>query len=140
MNNGYALIKDGLVQNVVVWNGEGDIFSEFETYEIPDGVAVGPGYTVTKKGSDYTFAAPVVVKSPEQIATENKFTANSEYDRASSKITALQQQIDDEDYSSTDTEESVKARKTVWTNYRKSLRAYISAGDGTADLPKAPDA
>ena len=140
MNNGYALIKDGLVQNVVVWNGEGDLFTEFETYEIPDGVAVGPGYTVTNKGKEHVFTAPVIVKSPEALAMENMFLANQEYDHASSKITALQQQIDDEDYSTDTTEESVKALKSNWTNYRKSLRAYIAAVVGTADLPKAPDA
>jgi len=140
MNNGYALIKDGLVQNVVVWNGEGDIFSEFETYEIPDGVAVGPGYMVTKKGKDLIFTAPVIVKSPEAMAMENMFLANQEYDRASSKITALQQQIDDEDYSADVNEETVKAAKSSWTNYRKSLRAYIASSNGVAGLPSAPEA
>lgn len=140
MNNGYALIKDGVVQSVVVWDGEGDLFKDFTTYALPDGVIAGPGYIATEENGSYTFSEPVVVKSPEQIAAENKFTANSEYDRASGKITALQQQIDDEDYSEADAEESVKASKATWTNYRKALRAYISAADGSADLPKAPDA
>ena len=138
MNNGYALIKDGLVQNVVVWNGEGDLFTEFETYEIPDGVAVGPGYTVTRKGKELVFTAPVIVKSPEALAMENIFLANQEYDRASSKITALQQQIDDEDYSTDAPEESVKALKSSWTTYRKALRAYIAVSDGKEFLPPAP--
>ena len=138
MNNGYALIKNGVVEQVVVWDGQGDLFSDFTTYALPDGAIAGPGYIASEKDGYYEFSAPVIVKSSAQIAAEKKLIANSEYDRASSKITALQQQIDDEDYSTPDVEASLKNNKALWTNYRKSLRAYINDSDGSYPLPSEP--
>lgn len=46
--------------------------------------------------------------------------------------------MDDDDYNDANTEESVKAQKATWTIYRKALRAYIAAADGTKSLPTAP--
>lgn len=50
--SGYALIKDGVVVNAVVWNGEGDLFSEYETYEIKDGGIRKVGNNIIIKLSD----------------------------------------------------------------------------------------
>ncbi|HCJ9616492.1 TPA: hypothetical protein NV979_004152 [Escherichia coli] len=60
--------------------------------------------------------------------------AASEYERASVVIVALNEQIEDEDYAGT-TEEAVKSELAAWTDYRKQLRAYIKAGDGSQTLP-----
>lgn len=151
----YALIKDGFVVNIAVWNGEGDIFADFTTVEITNTFAAAIGdayidgvlYAKPRDGYEYTFSsdslkwtmtADGTAKKAAADAAVNLETAQSEYDRASEKITALQQQIDDEDYSETDTAETVAAAKATWTTYRKALRAYIAAGDGTAALPKVP--
>lgn len=135
--SGYALIKDGVVVNAVVWNGEGDLFSEYETYEIQEGDQVGPGFTAEKdKKGNWIFTAPVIVLTDAEKAEINLRTAQAEYDLASAQITALNQRIEDEDYSDDYTEEAVAASKAAWTNYRKALRAYISSGDGTKSLPK----
>ena len=129
----------------------GDIFSDFITVKITDNFAVAMGeayvngvlYAKPRDGYEYTF--PNNTRSPRRAQRRkngaggaNLETAHSEYGRASDKITALQQQIDDDDYSETDTAETVAATKVTWTNYRKALRAYIGVADGTAALPKAP--
>ncbi|WLS77200.1 hypothetical protein Q3V30_11930 [Erwinia pyri] len=134
----YALIKDGMVQNVVVWDGEGNLFEGFDTYEIQDGDIVGLGYSVTGSAGKYKFKAPVVVVDPEELAGQNLATAQSEYDRASKNISDLNDQIADEDYSGT-TEEIVKKKQVTWTSYRKSLRAYIANNDGSVSLPSSPE-
>lgn len=137
---GFALIKDGVVENVVVWDGQGDIFSDYSTYEIKDGEVVGPGYSAEQNSSgNWEFKAPVVVVTPKEQEALNLQSAQSEYARASEKITALNEQIEDEDYTGT-TEDAVKADLTTWTAYRKALRAYIAADDGSAALATAPDA
>ncbi|MFS7358681.1 hypothetical protein AB6896_07415 [Rahnella inusitata] len=151
----YALIKDGFVVNVVAWNGDEDIFSDFTTEEITDAFAASIGdayvngilYTRPRDGYEYTFSTENLewalttesaAEKSEADAITSLETAQSEYTRASDKITALQQQIDDEDYSGKETAATVAAVKTTWTTYRKALRAYIAADAGTAALPKAP--
>lgn len=135
----YALIKDGIVVNAVLWDGQGDIFQEYEKYEIKDGEQVGPGYTAKKdsKGK-WSFSAPVVEITPEEQANKNIQAASSAYDLASAKITALNEIIEDEDYSSYP-EADVRAQLSTWTSYRKALRAYIAKGDGSAKLPTSPE-
>lgn len=135
----YALIKSKIVENVVEWDGEGNIFADYDdTYEIPEGVIIGPGYTVSGKKGSYSFREPVFERAPEEIAAENLTNADSEYARSSNMIDALNEQIADEDYTDT-SEEAVKTSLTTWTGYRKSLRAYIKAADGSKALPLGPD-
>lgn len=134
----YALIKDGLVENVVVWDGKGDIFSDFSTCEIKAGQQVGPGFSAEQNSSgEWEFGAPVVVITPQEQAALNLQSAQSEYDCASEKITALNERIEDEDYTGT-TEAAVKDELASWTTYRKALRAYIAVADGSAALPSTP--
>ncbi|MEN4667723.1 hypothetical protein ABEG72_15900 [Pantoea agglomerans] len=131
----YALIKDGIVVNAVLWDGEGDLFQDFETHEIKEGEIVGPGFfaEADQKGN-WTFTAPVTEVTEEEKAEENLRSAQAEYDLASAQITALNQRIEDEDYSGEYSQEAVVSSKIEWTNYRKVLRAYLAAGDGTSDL------
>ncbi|WEV48081.1 hypothetical protein OZX61_07230 [Acinetobacter sp. ESL0695] len=56
--------------------------------------------------------------------------AQSEYDIATLKIDALSQQIEDEDGDI----KTLESTKNMWTDYRKSLRAYLKT-DGSGDLP-----
>ncbi|KEY42712.1 hypothetical protein [Pantoea agglomerans] len=137
----YALIKDGVVVNAVLWNGEGDLFPEYETYEIKEEDQVGPGFTAEKdKKGSWVFTAPVIEITPEEQAQKNLSAAQSAYNLASAQITALNQRIEDEDYSGDYTEEAVAKSKADWTTYRKALRAYIAEATGKGDLPKGPDA
>lgn len=84
--------------------------------------------------SDFQPAWLDIVKTPEEIAADNMATARTEYDRATANIVALNEQIEDEDYTGT-SEAMVKNNLISWTDYRKQLRAYIKAGDGSQTLP-----
>lgn len=57
----YALIRNGVVENVVEWNGEGNLFSGYTCVNV-DGVSCGPGWLY----SDGAFTAP-----PENAAENN---------------------------------------------------------------------
>lgn len=127
----YARIESGIVAELV---------------DVPDGVNISELYHpdlrfVDVSGADPqpddgwtyadgVFAAPVYVPTPE----DNLITAQVGYDRATAAITELNEQIEDADYAGM-TEEDVKASLVAWTNYRKLLRAYLKAGDGSQTLP-----
>lgn len=155
MESIYAIIKDGFVINMVVWDGEGDVFSDVTPIEITgnfiasigDAYLNGVLYVKPRDGYEYTFSSDTLewaitsegaAAKIASVTAANLETAQSEYDLSSEKITALQQQIDDEDYSEADTAKKVAVAKATWITYRKALRAYIAADDGTAALPKAP--
>lgn len=132
----FALIKDKLVENTIVCESEAlasELYSVDYLVVNIDGSSVGPGWSYDGE----TFTAPAIVKTPEEIAAENLATAQSEYERASAHITALNEQIEDADYAGT-TEDEVKTELAEWTDYRKQLRAYIKAGDGSKALPVSP--
>ena len=135
----YALIKDGLIQNVVVWDGVGDLFKDFETYELAENYSVGPGYAADMDSAGkWIFTAPAVVITPEEQGAINLQKAQTEYARATTQITSLNERIEDSDYAGT-TEDAVKLSLSDWVTYRKALRAYISSVDGGIELPSAPD-
>lgn len=54
----YALIRNGFVENVVEWDGAGDLFSDYECVNVDD-VICGPGWTY----SGGEFVAP-----PDELA------------------------------------------------------------------------
>ena len=45
----YALVKDGVVENLVSWNGEGELFSEFVTVELNDDSVASVGWSYDGK-------------------------------------------------------------------------------------------
>lgn len=130
----WALVNEsGIVVNTVVCDTAelaNELFTDYLVVNI-DGMGVAIGWSYD--GS--SFSAPA--KTPEEISAENLSTAKSEYEIASVNIEALNEQIADEDYSGT-TEEAVRAELASWTDYRKQLRAYIKAGDGSKAPPVSP--
>lgn len=130
--SGYAVVVNGVVVNMIRWDGVTEWSpSEGEAILAPDGVSKGWSY------ADGIFTAPPPPElTQEEVAAANLVAAQSEYDRATVQITALNEQVEDADYDGT-TEEAVKAELTAWTNYRKQLRAYIKAGDGSQALPSS---
>ncbi|HHT0511369.1 TPA: hypothetical protein ACTW9A_001209 [Raoultella planticola] len=136
----YALIRNGTVDNVVVWDGEGELFGDYTTCKINTGEVVGPGFLAEQDGGgNWIFTAPSVVISAEEQAKLNLQAAQAEYARATTKITSLNERVEDGDYAGT-SEDVVKALLSGWVRYRKALRAYISAADGGIELPSAPEA
>jgi len=132
----YALIKDGMVVNVVVWDGEGQMFDSFTTYEVKENEQIGPGYSAKKdKKGSWSFTPPSVVMTDEEIALANISTAQSEYDVATANINALRQIVEDGDYEDS-SEEEVKNLINEWTSYRIALRSYLKVADGSKELPR----
>ncbi|HAN5203708.1 TPA: hypothetical protein P7Z45_001702 [Escherichia coli] len=132
----YALIKNNVVVNTVVCNSDNDAKKIFPDYTVVNITVIVAGINWTYDGT--TFTAPVIEKSAAELAAENMAISNSEYARATNQIDLLNDQIQDADYTDT-TENAVKSALTEWTEYRKSLRAYIRAGDWTQSLPIQPD-
>lgn len=122
----YALIKNCIVINTVVCESDEsahELFHDFTVVNITESAA-GIGWSYD--GNNFT--APEAVQTPEEQAAANLAKAQSEYEIASAKIIALNEQIADEDYADT-TEDAVNAELEKWTGYRKQLRAYIKAAD-----------
>lgn len=133
----YALIKDAIVQNVVVCDDDDsakELFADFTVINI-DGLDVGIGWGYE---GDSFIAPPPPETPPEEIAAGRLNTAQAEYDRATDEINKRNEQIDDSDYDGT-TEDAVKAELAEWTQYRKELRSYIKNNDGTVNLPSSPE-
>jgi len=127
-----ALIMDGVVRNTIICESvllAEELFPDYEIVGI-DGVTAGVGWSFDGE----RFAAPIIVKTPEEQASENLTAAQSEYERATFVINELNEQIADSDYAGT-TEAEVSAALISWTDYRKQLRAYIKTGDGRLALP-----
>lgn len=132
MNKLYAVVEDGRVTNIVLWDGETE-WTPSSGYAVQCDEGAGIGWLY----ADGKFTAPVIAKSADEIANENLAMAKSEYERASVKITALNEQISDDDWGGS-TENIVRGNLALWVAYRKSLRAYINAADGTQKLPVMP--
>lgn len=134
MNNTYAVVKNGIVENVILWDGESEWSPDNGVAIIADsGVGIGWSYA-----NGVFTPPPPPPPTPEDIASKNLSTAQSEYNYATKSINALNEQIADSDYNGT-TEEAVKDELYAWTEYRKQLRAYINEGDGSKTLPSKPD-
>ena len=143
----YALIKDGVVFNMIVWDGPDECpldFGEGVTYApIPDDGGNIPAQGWIFKNGEFIRPPLTEEEQKEKEQEERRLrleNAQAEYDRSSSRITAINQQIDDEDYSDGETVDTLTAEKSKWTSYRVKIRAYIKEGDGSKELPVKPDA
>lgn len=64
----YALIRDGIVENIVIWNGEGNIFSDYITISV-EGLECGIGWVFD--GSTFKQPPPPTPAISELIAQAN---------------------------------------------------------------------
>lgn len=142
MSKTYAVIENGMVINVIVWDGKTSMAWRGDQLAIQiaqSGVGTSspiPGIGWSYENGVFT-PPPSPPLTPESIAAKNLALAQAAYNVATTKITALNEQIADADYAGT-TEAEVNADLITWTDYRKKLRAYIKANDGSKDLPVAP--
>ncbi|MEX9827604.1 hypothetical protein [Raoultella planticola] len=133
MVNKYAVIEDGVVVNLIVWDGKSTLPQEIsEPVAATDGVRIGWGYN----GSDF-YSPPEPEKTQDEISLLNLATAQSEYDKATAKINSLNERIQDTDFNDV-TESAVRSSLAEWTNYRKELRSYLTS-DGLNSLQTPPD-
>lgn len=129
MVNKYAVIEGGIVVNLIVWDGKSALPPESgEPVAAGDGVSIGWGYN----GSEFS-SPPESVKTQAEISRLNLSLAQSEYDKSTAKINALNERIQDADFNDV-TENAVRSSLEEWTGYRKELRAYLNS-DGSGALP-----
>ncbi|HHA1387841.1 tail fiber assembly protein [Enterobacter kobei] len=111
----YAIVKDGLVINVIVWDGE----EEFTTSESGEEVVVcEPG--VCCIGASYVDGVftppPTPEKTHDELVTEANQQKTSLIDYAASVIDPLKDALDGGYI-----EEEDKAKLTAWQKYRYQL-------------------
>ncbi|WP_411705958.1 hypothetical protein [Edaphovirga cremea] len=74
----YALIKDSVVENLVVWDGSEGFFDDYTTHELTENEIVGPGVSAVS-GSDkkWVFTPNEINVSPEEQSEMNLLNAQS---------------------------------------------------------------
>lgn len=143
MSQTYAVIENGMVINVIVWDGKASMGWGGNQLAIQI-LQSGTGTSAPTPGIGWSYENGVFTPPPsppltsENISAKNLVLAQAAYNMATAKITALNEQIADADYAGT-TEAEVSAALISWTDYRKQLRAYIKVGDGRDSLPPQPD-
>ncbi|EHC5015235.1 tail fiber assembly protein [Escherichia coli] len=90
MMSNYALVKNGVVENVVVWDGKGELFSEFVTVELNDDSVASVGWSYD--GKEFT-PPPEPEKTHEELIAEADAEKQSRLDYASSKIVVWQTKL-----------------------------------------------
>lgn len=90
MMSNYALIKNGVVENIVVWDGNGDLFSDYQVVELSDDTMAAPGWSYDGKSF---IAPPEPEKSHEELVTEADAEKQSLLDYASSRIVVWQTKL-----------------------------------------------
>ncbi|KVK18927.1 phage tail protein [Enterobacter hormaechei subsp. steigerwaltii] len=123
----YAVIKDGIVVNTVVWDGVGDLFDAFKTKNI-DGLNAGIGWTYDGK----EFAAPVEPPLPEP--TYDELVKQAEIEK-SGLISQANDHIDSKQWPSKlalgRLKDDEKASFNEWLDYLDALESV--------DPSKAPE-
>ncbi|HAS0804890.1 TPA: tail fiber assembly protein [Enterobacter roggenkampii] len=86
----YALVEDGVVKNLVSWDGEGDLFEGYTVIELEQDVEVSIGWSY----ADSTFTAPPVpeLSQAEKIASAEQ-EQSSRLDVAKSAIVIWQTKL-----------------------------------------------
>lgn len=115
-DNNYALVKDGFVANTVIWDGEGEMFADYQTIIFTDGIIAGPGWTYDGKN----FHPP---KEPEKshgkLVEDAEQQKESFMNEATSEIVVWQTKLL-VGRTLTDLE---KARLNAWLDYIDELNA-----------------
>lgn len=134
--NSYAIIKNNIVINVALWDGQADVNFGDDVTAVPidDTIVVGIGYTYT----DGVFSAPLL--SDEVIAAikQSKIDANiamknALMDSATQELGVLQDAVDLD--IATDEE---AAALPLWKKYRVLLSRVNANTDGDVTWPEIP--
>lgn len=119
----YALVKDGVVENTVIWDGEGDLFSDYQVIELSEDESAGPGWSYD--GKEF-YPPPEPEKSHDELVEEADQQKQALLDHAAEVTSDWKTElalgiISDED----------KASLISWMNYIKAVKAV--------DTSTAPD-
>ena len=132
----WALVKDGIVINTFLWDGEGDYQHEEKTevIEYDDNNIAGPGYIYDGK----SFSRPPLTDEEQAIIDKQNIESVSAMkqtlmDEASLKISILQDAVDLE--MATDDE---KTRLAAWKKYRVLLNRVDTSTAPDIKWPEKP--
>lgn len=131
----YAIIKDGVVSNVVLWDGKAE-WSGADTITVVNisDISPFPGIGWYFNGTDFT-APPEPEKNKEELITEAKYQKQAYIDRANDYINnrqwpgkvALGRLKGDE-----------LAQYNLWLDYLDALEAVDTSSAPDIDWPDAP--
>lgn len=120
----YALVKNNAVENIVAWDGDGDLFSEYLTVELAEETPCSVGWNYD--GKVFT-PPPEPEKTHEELIAEADAEKQCRLDYASSKIVIWQTKL-------------LMGRKLT-TDETASLNAWMDYIDAVTavDTSSAPD-
>ncbi|HHA1309115.1 TPA: tail fiber assembly protein [Enterobacter roggenkampii] len=125
----YALIKNGVIENVVIWDGEGDIFADYTTVII-DGLNAGIGWSYDGK----TFTAPPVPElTREEYVGQAESTKAGLLSSARTTISIWQSELLLGSISDSD-----KASLVAWLAYIKAVEATDTSTAPDINWPEPP--
>ncbi|HCU0591850.1 TPA: tail fiber assembly protein [Enterobacter roggenkampii] len=120
----YALVKNNTVENIVAWDGEGDLFSEYLTVELAEETPCSVRWNYD--GKDFT-PPPEPEKTHAELVIEADAEKQSRLDYAASKIVVWQTKL-------------LMGRKLT-TDETASLNAWMDYIDAVTEIDSssAPD-
>lgn len=86
----YALVKNGVVENLVAWNGEGELFSEYLAVELADDTPASVGWYYDGAGF---VAPPETEKTHDELVAAADAEKRSRLDYATSRIVVWQTKL-----------------------------------------------
>ncbi|HAV1716392.1 TPA: tail fiber assembly protein [Enterobacter hormaechei subsp. steigerwaltii] len=125
----FALISDGLVVNIAVWDGTGDLFSDYQTVNL-DEINAGIGWSY----SDGQFSPPPAPEvSHDELVAQAEMNKQSLLISARSTISIWQTELQLGIISDDD-----KASLINWLSYIKELQAIDTSSAPDINWPSQP--
>ncbi|HDM8357355.1 TPA: tail fiber assembly protein [Yersinia enterocolitica] len=126
----YALIKNNVVENIVVWDEQGDIFNDYTTVNVDD-MPVSIGWSYVK---GVFHEPPLPALTPKEIVEFAKLQQQA--------LLALVDEITSDwrvalmlgDISETD-----KTKLATWMNYKKAVKAVDASMAPDVNWPVKPE-
>ncbi|EEQ8762644.1 tail fiber assembly protein [Escherichia coli] len=126
----FALVRNGVVENVVLWDGEGDIFSDYEVINVDD-ISAGVGWLY----NNGAFIAPPAPEIPhEEHVYQAESRKSSLLNEAYSTISIWQTEL----LLGTITEES-RMLLIEWLEYIKALKDVDTSTAPNIIWPESPE-
>lgn len=127
----FALISNGVVVNIVVWDGSGDLFSDYQTVNV-DEISAGIGWEY----SDGEFSPPPAPElSHDELVVQAEIKKQSLITSAHSAISIWQTELQLGIISDGD-----KASLINWLAYIKELQAIDTSSAPDISWPSPPEA
>ncbi|WP_283648017.1 tail fiber assembly protein [Hafnia paralvei] len=128
----YALIKDDVVENTVIWDGEGDLFPDFHVVELNENESAATGWSYD--GVNF-YPPDEPEKSHEQLVIEAEQQKAALLAEAQATISFWQTELQLGIISDDD-----KASLIAWIGYIKAVTATDTSTAPDVIWPEPPEA